>query len=215
MSCCSMLRLVWTGVPSRWHCPQTKGTFIAATDERGSFTGRMSWLPWQFTHRGARASPRAAALPCNDFASCCASSPWQEPQLTLASGVECGSSLPSRSAWQEVHCSEPWMEPVNFFWSTKSDTVRPPRLVDSDLSPWHARQSSLVGPCAAQHCGRSNTKASESSAENERAFLRRRGQDRPGVSVARRLMYEQSAMAYISRFQTWRTSVCDLLHLWV
>src|ERR1035437_3040574 len=37
------------------------------------------------------------------------------------------------------------MEPVNLFWSTKSATGRPPRLVVSDLSLWHARQSSLVG----------------------------------------------------------------------
>jgi hypothetical protein len=37
------------------------------------------------------------------------------------------------------------MEPANFFWSTKSETVRPPRLVVMVLSLWHARQSSLVG----------------------------------------------------------------------
>src|SRR5271157_5130364 len=202
MSCCSILRLVWTGVPSRWHCPQTNGTFIAATDERGSFTGRMSWLPWQFTQRGARASPRATALPCGDLACCCASSLWQEPQLTFANGVECGNSLPSRSAWQEVHCSEPWMEPVNFFWSTKSDTVRPPRLVVSDLSLWQARQSSLVGPGAAQHRGSSNTKTSRSSAENERPSMRRARQNGPNLPLeSRPLMLGKSAIPHTSPFQ--------------
>jgi hypothetical protein len=37
------------------------------------------------------------------------------------------------------------MEAVNFFWSTNSETVRPPRLVVMVLSLWQARQSSLVG----------------------------------------------------------------------
>src|ERR1017187_2914869 len=143
-----MLRLSWTGVPSWWHCPQTNGTFIGATAERGSLTGTMSWFPWQFTQRGASASPRAIALPCMDFACCCPSSLWQEPQLTLLRGTEWGSSLPSRSAWQLVHDNEPCTEPPNFFWSTKSETVRAPRLVVMDFSPWHIRQSSLLTFCS-------------------------------------------------------------------
>src|SRR5271167_5231338 len=40
------------------------------------------------------------------------------------------------------------MDPANFFWSTKRETVRLPRLVESDLSLWQARQSSVVGPGA-------------------------------------------------------------------
>ena len=65
-----MGRLRETGVPSRWHPPQTKGTFSGATADRGSFTGTMSWFPWQLTQRGASGSPRAIALPWSDRAYC-------------------------------------------------------------------------------------------------------------------------------------------------
>src|ERR1039458_6390717 len=134
MSCSGMLRLVWTGVPSRWHCPQRKGTFIAATQERGALTGTVSGIGSQVTQRGARESPRATARPCNDFAYSWDSSLWQEPQFTLASGVEGGRVFPSKSAGQLAHCAQRCLELVNFFWSTNSETVLPPRLVVSDLS---------------------------------------------------------------------------------
>src|SRR5271157_5994833 len=73
-----------------------------------------------------------------------------------------------------------------FLVHEKSDTVRPPRLVVSDLSLWQARQSSLVGPGAAQHGASSNTKTSRSSAENERPSMRRARQNGPNLPLESR-----------------------------
>ncbi len=143
-----MRRLRDTGVPSRWHPPQTKGTFSGATADRGSFTGTMSWLPWQLTHWGASASPRALAFPCSERAYCSCSAVWHVPHFTRA-GVSCGKSFPSKSAWQPVHPKLPWMEAANFLPSTNSETVLPARVVVMVLSPWHARHSAPGGSAAA------------------------------------------------------------------
>src|SRR5208337_3921878 len=142
-----MGRLRETGVPSRWHPPQTKGTLSAATAERGSFTGTMSWFPWQVTQRGASGSPRAIALPCSDRTYCSCSVVWHVPHCTGA-GFSCGKSFPSRSAWQPVHPKLPWTEGANFFSSTYSETVLPARVVVMVLSPWHARHSAPGGSAA-------------------------------------------------------------------
>src|SRR5208282_4037299 len=142
-----MGRLRETAVPSRWHWPQTKGTFSGTTAERGSFTGTMSWFPWQFTQWGARVSPRAIALPWSDRACCSCSVVWQVPHFTCA-GVSWGKSFPSRSAWQPVHPKLPCTEVANFLPSTYSETVLPARVVVIVLSPWQARHSAPGGSAA-------------------------------------------------------------------
>ena len=62
-----------------------------------------------------------------------------------ASFSACGKSVVfARSAWQSTQASpaSPWTEAANFCLETKTD--RPsPRLASA--SPWHVRQSSLVG----------------------------------------------------------------------
>src|ERR1700694_6273838 len=121
-----------------------------ATVERLSLTGRISWFPWQSTHRGASESPLAAALPCKERAYCSCSCVWQFPQLTFA-GFPCGRLSTSRSEWQPVQPTLPWTEGENFLPSTNSETTFAPCFAVMPLSPWHARQVSLgSGPLAAQ-----------------------------------------------------------------
>ena len=121
-----MFRFICTGVPSRWHCPQTNGIFNAATAEFLSLTGRMSWLPWQSTQCGASASPRAIALPCSECGVLLLLVAVAGAAVHPGQGVAWGRSLPSRSAWQEVQESEPWTEAENFLPSTKQrDRLRP------------------------------------------------------------------------------------------
>ena len=113
-----MLRCRITAVPSWWHLPQVNGTLSGDTGESGSFAARMSCIPWQDEQVGASASPRLIALPWSEAACCFASVSWQAPQSTFLSGVSCGSSLPSRSAWQFTHCRLPWIEPAKAFSET-------------------------------------------------------------------------------------------------
>jgi hypothetical protein len=65
---------------------------------------------------------------------------WQVPHFTGA-GLSCGKSFPSRSAWQPVQPKLACTEVANFFPSTYSETVLPPRVVVVLLSPWQARHS--------------------------------------------------------------------------
>ena len=52
-----MSRCRITVVPSWWHLPQVKGTLSGETGEAGSFTARMSCMPWQDAQVGASGSP--------------------------------------------------------------------------------------------------------------------------------------------------------------
>src|SRR3970040_241440 len=61
MSSCGMSRKSETAVPALWQRPQSRGTFMTETGERGSSWGRMACVPWQVAQVGASRSPRAAA----------------------------------------------------------------------------------------------------------------------------------------------------------
>ena len=126
MLCWSMLRFNWTGVPSRWQRPQTKGMF------RGSDGGALVLDRKNVVIAVAVDAVRRECVAAGDGLAV-----QRVGVLLLLIGVagaalhastpgSWGRSLPSRSAWQLVQESEPWIDPANFLASTKSETVRCP-----------------------------------------------------------------------------------------